>query len=208
MDHVAEVASSFDERASQYDDSEMHHGVAQAVAEFVSLAGVNNVLDIATGTGLVLRELTKRQAGLHCAGVDISPGMLAVARRHLPDALLLQGAADCLPLADAAFDLVTIVTAMHLMSEPRSVFSEAARVLTTDGRLVLATFQLPPGRAPAQRPYRTNHRDFETPELIAAVAGPAGFQVIRSQLGQHGGDLCLLTELSLSAVHTFQGRPR
>ena len=196
--HVATVASSFDERAAAYDESVLHRRVAEAVAEFVSLRGVTTVLDIATGTGLVLRELVARCARLRCVGIDVSPGMLGVARGALPtNSLLVRASADQLPFGDAHFDLVTCVTAMHLMAEPRAVLAEAARLLAPRGRLVLVTFRLPPGRQPVQRSYRTNHADFETVDLIDTMAAPIGLAVTRSRVGEYGGDTCLFAELSL-----------
>lgn len=49
------IAHAFDARASSYDESAMHRHVAEAVAAFVDLTAVKDVLDVATGTALVLR---------------------------------------------------------------------------------------------------------------------------------------------------------
>src|SRR5213080_4196425 len=43
----------------------------------------DSVLDVATGTGLVARELVRRK-GCRVVGADRSPDMLAVARRLVP----------------------------------------------------------------------------------------------------------------------------
>ncbi|MGO7983972.1 class I SAM-dependent methyltransferase, partial [Rhizobium johnstonii] len=80
------------------------------------LHGVHDVLDVATGTGLVLRAL-RQDAGLTLYGVDISEGMLAVARRELPDGRVLAAEATDLPFTDAQFDLVTCVTALQLIPD-------------------------------------------------------------------------------------------
>ena len=57
----AEVRRRFDDRAPTYDESAMHRGLANAVAGFVLEAGApGDVLDVATGTGLVLRALRER----------------------------------------------------------------------------------------------------------------------------------------------------
>ena len=57
----AEVRRRFDDRAPTYDESAMHRGLADAVAGFVLEAGApGDVLDVATGTGLVLRALRER----------------------------------------------------------------------------------------------------------------------------------------------------
>src|SRR5881396_1654901 len=55
------------------------------------------VLDVATGTGAVARELVA-QKGCTVVGLDQSPEMLAEARRRLPGNLeLVEGTADSLP---------------------------------------------------------------------------------------------------------------
>ncbi len=117
------IRRRFDERAAHYDESDMHRGVADAVARFASLDGVDAVLDVATGTGLVLRALRDRLARQgaqepRLVGVDLSPQMLMVARRELPGATLEVADAASLPLPDASVDLVTCVTALHILPDP------------------------------------------------------------------------------------------
>src|SRR5262249_5230095 len=127
-------------------------------------------------------------------GVDISAGMLEVARHELPAGEFVEGRAEQLPVRDATIDLVTCVTAMHLMADPGVVFAEIARALAPRGRLVLATFQ--PPHSNVTRPYRTNHAAFQTVDLVAAAAAPAGFAVGRSATRRYGDHVCLLTELT------------
>ena len=195
IDQLSTVTASFDNRASTYDASVMHRDLAYAVADFAALDGVRVVLDVATGTGLVLRAIAARDPHVHLIGVDISAGMLEVAREKLPTGKLVEGRAEQLPVRDGTIDLVTCVTAMHLMADPGVVFAEIARAMTPRGRLVLATFRPPPGRSGANQPYRTDHAAFQTADLVAAAAAPAGFAVSRNATGRYGDDVCLLTEL-------------
>ena len=69
----------------------------------------DTVLDVATGTGLVARELVRR-FGCSVVGIDQSPEMLAVARertRGLP-VELVEGRAEALPFADGEFAALTV----------------------------------------------------------------------------------------------------
>jgi ubiquinone/menaquinone biosynthesis C-methylase UbiE len=195
-DHASTVAAAFDQRAATYDDSALHRDLADAVARFATAAGARTVLDVATGTGLVLRTFASRGVPARLIGADISAGMLEVARAALPGGRFLQASADRLPVANGAVDLVTCVTAMHLMAEPEAALAEFARVLAAGGRLVLATFQQAPDRSCADRPYRTIHPRFATTDLVAREAAPAGFAVSRSETGTYGEQHCLLTELT------------
>lgn len=194
--HASAVAAAFDQRAAAYDDGALHRDLADAVARFASAAGARTVLDAATGTGLVLRALASPGPPTRLVGVDISAGMLKVARAALPGGRFIAASAERLPVAGGAVDLVTCVTAMHLMADPDAVFTEFARVLAARGRLVLATFQQAPDRSLADRPYRTDHPRFATADRVARAAAPAGFSVARSATGLYGGQRCLLTELT------------
>jgi len=66
------------------------------------LARGRRVLEIGCGTGLILRRIAREAA--HARGVDLSPGMLQVARERGLDVSL--ASATQLPFADASFDLV------------------------------------------------------------------------------------------------------
>jgi ubiquinone/menaquinone biosynthesis C-methylase UbiE len=195
-DHVSTVAAAFDERAATYDASALHRELAEAVAEFAHLSDARVVLDIATGTGLVLRAIASREPSARLVGLDISRGMLMIARAALPEGQFIEAAAEQLPMADGSVDLITCVTAMHLIADPDIVFAEFARALAPQGRLVLATFEPMPTGSPVARPYRTNHSAFQSAQLVALAAAPSGLTLRRSATGSYGGEACLLTELS------------
>ncbi|MEV8212507.1 methyltransferase domain-containing protein [Leifsonia sp. NPDC077715] len=199
-DHLLMVRERFDGRAPTYDDSAMHRALASAVATFVDLEGVEAVLDIATGTGLVLRALHDRGFTGPITGVDLSPGMLDEARRHLPDADLLAADATSLPLPDTSFDLVTCVTGLQLFPHPDAAISEWARVLRTGGRAVTATFLgVDPTRHRAAPPPGTDHSAFDSVEHLAETVARAGFRVARTQTWTDGADELLIAELSYDA---------
>src|SRR5262249_28760124 len=68
----------------------------------------DTVLDVATGTGMVARELV-RLFGCSVVGLDQSPEMLAVARdrTHGLPVTLVEGRAESLPFADDEFASLT-----------------------------------------------------------------------------------------------------
>lgn len=203
-DVVRAVRSRFDVRSATYDESAMHRALAQAVAGFVAPVRDATVLDVATGTGLVLRALRDRY-GLepaHLVGVDVSPGMLAVARETLPGVVLVEADARRLPLADSSVDLVTCVTGLHLVPDTDRVLAEWARVLRPGGTVVTATFaELDPSQhhreVPASQavPYPMRHDAFRDPETLGATVGGAGFVIRRHATWTDGYDVLLLAEL-------------
>ncbi|WP_223227680.1 class I SAM-dependent methyltransferase [Leifsonia xyli] len=145
----------------------MHTVLAERVAAFAELSGIHDVLDVATGTGLVLRALHSRSPSLRLTGVDLSPGMLAVARSVLPSAELIEADATVLPFPDASADLVTCVTGLHLFSRPGAALAEWVRVLRPGGRAVTATFAAMDARkhgGGCRQPFPIHHERFDSPE--------------------------------------------
>lgn len=126
----------FDQRASTYDQSRMHRELSARVAGFIDLSHVDTVLDVATGTGLLLRALPRRVTAF---GVDVSRAMVEVARSHLPLATIVQGDAASLPFADELFDLVTCVSALPYIDVPTAA-REWRRVLADSGRVIVTVW--------------------------------------------------------------------
>src|SRR3981081_1801081 len=71
-----------------------------AFAELVQTAGAGPVADLGCGPGRVTAPL--HSLGLTAFGVDLSPGMVAVARRAHPDLRFDEGSLTALDLTDGA----------------------------------------------------------------------------------------------------------
>lgn len=188
------IGRRFDARADEYDSSKMHVVLADAVAGFAAPAGGSGVLDVGTGTGLVLRALAEQypSAGLVMRGIDISARMIEVARRALPEAVFRVGDATTLLFADDSFDLVTCVTALHLMPDAGGVVAECARVLRPAGRLVTATFMA--SDAAEHGGTNPDRQRFDTLDKLAAVFAPVGLHPRRHTVFRHGADAVLIAE--------------
>jgi demethylmenaquinone methyltransferase / 2-methoxy-6-polyprenyl-1,4-benzoquinol methylase len=103
------------------------------------------VLDVATGTGAVAREL-RAQKGCTVVGLDQSPEMLAEARRRVPaDVTLMEGRAEKLPFPDAAFDGLTFTYLLRYVDDPAATLRELARVVRPGGVIAGLEFALPGG---------------------------------------------------------------
>ena len=104
-----------------------------------------DVLEVATGTGVQLVNLARRNPNGHTVGVELADGMLRRTRARLQSAgldrvELLSGDARDLPFPDAGFDLVVNSYMLDLLprDEIPRVLGEFRRVLKPDGRLVLS----------------------------------------------------------------------
>lgn len=105
-------------------------------------AGAARILDVACGTGSALNQLALSHPSERYWGLDLSPYYLQHAGRrlsHVKNLSLVTENAECMPLADASFDVVTSVFLFHeLPSRARkNVLAEMRRVLKPGGLLVI-----------------------------------------------------------------------
>jgi SAM-dependent methyltransferase len=98
----------------------------EAVADAVGIGAGTRLLDAGCGTGEFLALALER--GASAVGIDLSPDMLAVARRRAPDAELREGDITKLPYDDDAFDVVTAFNAVQFTDDVPATIAELARV--------------------------------------------------------------------------------
>jgi len=105
----------------------------------------DTVLDVATGTGAVARELLAR-TGCTVVGLDQSAEMLAEARRRLPASVtLVEGTADALPFPDSSFAALTFTYLLRYVPDPGATLHELARVVSPGGTIAGLEFAVPRG---------------------------------------------------------------
>jgi ubiquinone/menaquinone biosynthesis C-methylase UbiE len=96
------------------------------------------VLEVAIGTGL---NLPHYPADARLTGIELSPAMLAIAKRRAADlgrdVDLRTGDAEALPFEDGAFDTVVCALSLCAIPRPAAAIAEMRRVLVPGGRLLL-----------------------------------------------------------------------
>lgn len=96
------------------------------------------VLEVAVGTA---SNVLLFPPDVTVTGIDVSPGMLAEARRRLADAgrtaTLLEADAQRLPFDDASFDTVVCALSLCSIPDPAAAIREMRRVLVPGGTLLL-----------------------------------------------------------------------
>lgn len=111
------------------------------IADAAEIRSGQSVLDVACGTGVLARTVAERVGfSGSVSGVDINPGMLAVAERISSGIDWREGSAEALPYDDGAFDAVVSQFGLMLFSSPESSLREMSRVLKRDGHLAVAVF--------------------------------------------------------------------
>lgn len=101
------------------------------------------VLDVATGTGLVLRPADDLTGGTRLAiGLDPSYGMLRECRKRSA-AQLVQGRGESLPFRDGYFDMVSMGYGLRHVADLHALFREYRRVIKPGGRVLLLEITQP-----------------------------------------------------------------
>jgi ubiquinone/menaquinone biosynthesis C-methylase UbiE len=105
-----------------------------------------HVLDVACGTGVVARVAAERVGATgRVVGVDLNPGMLAVARALPPppgaSIVWHEGSADALPLPEASFDVVFCQLGLQYFPDRPKALREMCRVLRPSGRMALLVWR-------------------------------------------------------------------
>jgi len=143
----ARLTGIFDRAAPLYDTLEprFFRKIARRLVARLSLVPDSDVLDIATGPGVVLSEMPNAgEPQGHLVGVDLSAGMVREARARLSTlgvaAHVLVMAAERLAFLDESFDVVTMSRAYLLLPQRHAILQEIRRVLRPGGSVGIAEF--------------------------------------------------------------------
>jgi ubiquinone/menaquinone biosynthesis C-methylase UbiE len=137
-DHEQVVQRQFGEQANAYLNSAVHAQGSEFALLQAAVAGRGDarVLDLGCGAGHVSFHVAPLVAEV--VAYDLSEPMLEVvaqtaAARELNNLRTVQGAAECLPFADAEFDFVFSRYSAHHWSDLGLALREARRVLKPGG---------------------------------------------------------------------------
>ena len=96
------------------------------------------VLDLGTGSGLIIPWIAEKYPEAKVLGVDLSPKMLALARERAGEkAGFFLGDIDRLPFKDGSVDKAIATYTFTTAPEPRAMLVECARVMRSGGALVV-----------------------------------------------------------------------
>jgi demethylmenaquinone methyltransferase/2-methoxy-6-polyprenyl-1,4-benzoquinol methylase len=122
--------------------------VRNRVAEFVDPSRDLSVLDVGTGTGA--QALAFANKGCKVTGIDLSEGMLKVARKKNVRGRLNWVIADAtnLPFANHRFEISSVSLVLHEMPSQirEKTLKEVVRVTMPGGTILIVDYGLPEGR--------------------------------------------------------------
>jgi ubiquinone/menaquinone biosynthesis C-methylase UbiE len=196
-------------RVAQKDVPQIYNGIAgiydlwgaltekRARTRAITLANIQdgeNILDVASGTGLILADIVRHNPNGFTAGIDISEGMLQKARGKFQDSParieIKLGSAFEIPYPAAKFDLLINGYMFDLMpyEDMPKILAEFRRVLKPDGRLALVNMTT--GEKPGSQIYQWIYD--RSPEFMGGCRGvrlcdlltQTGFKVVTREYHQ------------------------
>lgn len=144
------IPALYNARAAQYDDkTTFHRSLAAEIFRCANPQPGESLLDLACGTGLVsflfARKLQSGEKKGRIIGVDISHGMLDVARSKLQldenrgfnIEFLEHDITSLDSVIDGEFDIITICSALVLLPNPGAAIKHWSQFLRRGGRMVV-----------------------------------------------------------------------
>ncbi|MFD5467843.1 class I SAM-dependent methyltransferase [Kitasatospora sp. NPDC127059] len=180
--YLTATADAYDALAVRYADL-VKDGLAQlpldrsfvtAFADLVGAAGPARVADLGCGPGYLSAAL--HAAGLDTWGIDLSPALVAIARRRYPQLSFEVGSMGALAAGDATLGgVVSWYSLIHTPPEQLPAYlAEFRRVLAPGGYALLAFFESE-GEPVAPFDHKVTTAYRWPVDTLAEIAGAAGF---------------------------------
>jgi len=144
--YKSEIANLYSQRSDSYDQSQWHDRIARELVDFASLPTGAQILDIATGTGMVaFYAVSKVGSRGSVVGVDIAQGMIDTARaknaaaRHANLRFEMADGED-LPFPPDTFDFIFCGAALIWMTDLQGALRHWRTRLRANGRVGFHAF--------------------------------------------------------------------
>jgi ubiquinone/menaquinone biosynthesis C-methylase UbiE len=141
-----EIADYYTRRSRTYDEIGWHDRMARKLVEYARIGADAAVLDIGTGTGMVaMHAASKLGPRGSLIGIDISEGMIEIARSKIPHAPVQNirfemGDGESLQYPPDSFDIILCGSAFIWMTDLRSTLVHWKTRLKPYGRIGFHAF--------------------------------------------------------------------
>lgn len=167
--------------------------LSRALLREIPMSAATSVLEVGAGVGALLPQIQQAAPDATVVGVDLAEGMISLAPREYPLAVM---DAARLGLGDASFNAAILAFILFHIPEMDAALLEVKRVLRRHGRIATITWGEDPGyraldiwneeleahgaSSPASL---ARHELVDTPEKVASLLRAAGFSLERTWTG-------------------------
>jgi ubiquinone/menaquinone biosynthesis C-methylase UbiE len=189
MDKGKLVSQGYDKIAERYHSERSQFEHTKELEEFMDLLPKKaKILDAGCGAGVPIAQ-TLASNGFSVTGIDISAGMLKLARAHVPQAKFLKKDMTKLDFADNSFNgVVSFYAIIHIPRERHSkIFQGFHRLLKPSGVMLIC---LGADEWEAEEEYKGVQMFWSqhAPEKALQLVKDAGFNIIWDRVLTRGGE--------------------
>jgi malonyl-CoA O-methyltransferase len=140
------IAERFGARAGHYDQvtpiqTAMRNRLLAEALERLAGRSIARILELGCGTGPLTRQLRDAFPGAQITALDIAGGMIAEARKKIPDAIwIVADAEDYCRIADGPFDLIVSNATAQWFHYPHRTMARYRTLLARNGLMAWTTF--------------------------------------------------------------------
>lgn len=138
-EYKQQIADLYSDRSNSYDNGAWHPRIARRLVEYADIRPGQQVLDLATGTGMVAIEAAQIVGDEgRVIGIDIATGMVdraiqKVTALGLSNVEFQVADAEALDFPDRSFDRIFCSSAFIWMSDLSNALRQCYRLLKADG---------------------------------------------------------------------------
>jgi len=147
--------------------------VIERLFPYTDLKGIENVLEIGCGVGMLSDYLSKNY-DMNVVGTDVDADQIEIAKKYFKDNEKLSFSIETatnLPFDNSAFDMVLSFKVLHHISDWETVLKEVNRVLRPKGIFVLSDFIYTPFLKKIFKPFGKNYGLYTLNDIFGYLAG-------------------------------------
>ena len=132
-----DIIEYFDLHASHWDEELIRNdNIIEKILDNAEVCEGKTVLDVATGTGVLINDYLSRNVSSICA-IDISPEMVSICHSKFPEVDIICGDADE-ENYPRSFDCIMIYNAFPHFPDPEKLIPHLSKYLNEGGTLTVA----------------------------------------------------------------------
>jgi arsenite methyltransferase len=188
-DYKQQVINFFNARTTYDAEGDSHPKEARRLLEYVALESGQNVLDIATGTGLVAIDAANKVTSTGSViGVDISPGMLSQAREKIisegiNNLELVEADIESINFEPEQFDIIFCCSAIVYFNDIPAILNKCYGWLKPGGYLAFTTPDKTSNLAEIRVQVCKELLDIDLPHIIRPLWTPEKCRLLLQQSG-------------------------